>query len=438
MVQVSWHMQAMATVEETVLDNGLRIVVFPFREWPIAATLATYRAGSLHEPNGCAGIAHLMEHMMFRGTERYPGGVIDALTASLGGFNNAVTTTDYAAYYFALPGSGWKTALAIEADRMANCRIDPEVLEIERRIALEERRMAADDPESMLDEALDALMFADHAYARPVMGVLEDISRLTADDLEEFHRERYVPENVSMVVVGGVNASDVFAECAELFGDIRRGPGRAASVSAASGNRPVSPAGPRRERITADRSTPRIALAFATPDAVHEHSPALELLVSLLASGRSSRLYERLVRNDRLATEVGCSRLLQREPGIFTLSAALHPGGRAEQVEDAMLDVLADLADHAVSGGELEKARRLARADLAAAHDTALGAAATLGLWEAIDTWRSGLAFEDRLERVDAGELRQVAELYLGSDVMTSMVLEPGMVDAAPDREVGP
>ncbi len=416
----SWNTNAMAAAEEATLANGLRVVVLPFRDWPVAATLVSYRAGSLHEPEGCAGIAHLMEHMMFRGTERFPGGAIDELTARLGGINNAVTTTDYAAYYFALPGPGWRTALEIEADRMEHCRIDRDVLEIERKVALEERRMAADDPESMLDEALDTFMFGDHAYGRPVMGVMETIARLTADDLRAFYRDRYVPGNASIIVVGGVAASEVFDMCGELFESIARGPEEM----------PVSArALPRRdggsERLAVDRSTPRVALGFATPEATHADSPALELLVSLLASGRSSRLYDSLVRRGRFATEVSCSRLLQREPGIFTLATALHPGSSPESAKEAMLDVLSDVATHTPDDEEFEKARRLARADLAAAHDTALGAAATLGLWEAIDTWREGLRFEELLEQVRAEDLRRVAATYLDSEAVTSVTLHP-------------
>ncbi len=425
MMRGSWNTHAMAAAEETVLSNGLRVVVLPFREWPVAATLVSYRAGSLHEPDGCAGIAHLMEHMMFRGTERFPGGAIDDLTARLGGINNAVTTTDYAAYYFALPGSGWRTALDIEADRMEHCRIDRDVLEIERKVALEERRMAADDPESMLDEVLDTAMFGDHAYGRPVMGVMEDIGRLTAEDLRSFYRERYVPDNVSIVVVGGAAVDEVFETCGRLFESVPRGPG-SASVPARTLPRPSG----QRERMAVDRSTPRVAIGYATPEATHADSPALELLVSLLASGRSSRLYDSLVRRGRFATEVSCSRLLQREPGSFTLSAALHPGSSLESATDAMLEVLSDVATRTASDDEFEKARRLARADLAAAHDTALGAAATFGLWESIDTWREGLRFEELLEQVQAEDLRRVAATYLGSEAMTSVTLHPSATEA--------
>ena len=409
----------MESTVEHVLSNGLRIVVLPFRDWPVAATLACYRAGSLHEPDGCAGIAHLMEHMMFRGTEKFPGGAIDAMTARLGGVNNAVTTTDYAAYYFALPRDGWITALEIEADRIQNCRIDHDVLEIERRVALEERRMASDDPESMVDEALDAAMFGDHAYGRPVMGLMRDIAGLSAKDMTSFYASRYVPANVSIVVVGGVSVDDAFAATERLFGDLPE--------TAVAGADPVEldrPA-PRRECITTDRSTPRIAMGFPTPDALDPDSPALELLVTLLASGRSSRLYDRLVRRDRVATEVSCSRLLQREPGSFTMSATLHPGASPARAERAMIEEITSIAGSVLSDDEFRKARRLARADLAAAHDTALGAAATLALWEAVDTWRAGVAFEKRMRELGPEDLTRVAMRFLDRERMSCVWLRP-------------
>ncbi|MCD4690272.1 insulinase family protein [bacterium] len=404
---------------ELTLDNGFRVITYPIDGWPVVATLVSYHAGSLHEPMGCAGIAHLMEHMMFRGTERYPGGAIDALTAKLGGVNNAMTTTDYAAYYFALPSENWKTPLEIEADRMVHCRIDREILEVERKIAIEERRMAADDPETMLDEALDGAVFGEHPYARPIMGFVDDIRALTADDLRSFYTNRYAPDNASLVVVGGIDVPELHAACNELFAGIKAVRSPADIVTA-------PPEGcTRRLRISANRSTPRVAVGFRTPEATHDDSGALELLATLLAAGRSSRLYDRLVRKDRLATEISCLRLLQREPGLLAVSAALHPGTSPSLVESAMLEVLDGIARRPVDDEELAKGRRLARVDLAMAHDTVLGMAGTTALWEAIDTWRSGQHFEEAVDRVSAEDVSCAAARYLDREVMTVVTLDP-------------
>ncbi len=419
MSHVSERAGRMASAQEAVLDNGLRVVVVPFDGWPAAATLVTYRAGSLQEPEGCAGIAHLMEHMMFRGTDAFPGGVVDATTARLGGVNNAVTTTDYAAYYFLLPGEGWRSALEIEADRMRCCRLDERTLEVERRVALEERRMATDEPESVLDEALDAAMFCPHPYGRPVMGLSTDIASITSSDLRAFYASRYAPGNASVIVSGGVEPSSVLDVCEGLFGGIP------SADPAATGPSSTERPKPTRRGLTSDWSVPRIAVGFATPAATHRDSPALELLVSLLASGRSSRLYDRLVRADGIATEVGCSRLLQREPGAFTISAALHPATPTARAEEAIVDVLSSIASGRITDEECRKAQRLAWTDLAVAHETSLGVAATLGMWEAIAGWRAGLEFERRLELVEPDELAGVTADYLAPESMTVVTMEP-------------
>ncbi len=360
-------------------------------------------------------MAHLMEHMMFRGTSRFPHGAIDEVTARFGGWNNAVTTTDYTAYYFVIPEPAWRTPLEMEADRMANCPLGGESFETERRVALEERRMATDDPECALDEIVDDLAYSVHPYRNPVIGRRESIKALVVDDLRSFHDELYVPSNAALVVAGPRTHNEVVEAAEELFGGI---PAHAARL-------PVARVEPeqfeeRCARVATDHSTPRLTLAYHVPAAEHADSAALELLVTVLAAGRSSVLYRRLVRDLKVATEVSATRLLQKDPGLFWIAASLHPGADLEEAESALLDLLRELAETGISEQQVNTARRLVAADTMLARETVLGATSTLGLWESIGSLEYGDWFEKSLLEKDGDALTDVLTRYLRPERRTS------------------
>jgi zinc protease len=399
----------------TVLPNGLSIITTTRVHSQLAACTLFYRAGSLHEPEGKTGLAHLMEHMMFRGTPRFPHGAIDEVTGRFGGWNNAVTTADYAAYYFVVPESAWRTPLEMEADRMANCLLGSESFETERRVALEEHRMASDDPECALDEAVDNLAYTVHPYRNPVIGRRGSIEALAVDDLRAFHDEFYVPSNAALVVAGPRTHHEVVEVVEEFFGEI---PAREVRM-------PVPRVEPeqlkeRRARVRSDHSTPRLTLAYHVPAAVHADSAALELLVTVLAAGRSSVLYQRLVRDLKVATEVSATRLLQKDPGLFWIAASLHPGADLEEAESALLDLLRELAETGISERQMETAKRLIAADTMLARETVLGATSTLGLWESVASLTHGEEFEKSLFERDGDALTEVLIRYLRPERRTS------------------
>ena len=403
-----------------VLPNGLTVLAASRPASPAVAVLIIYRAGSLHEPPGRTGLAHLTEHMMFRGSSRHPDGTIDELTNGLGGFNNAMTTSDYAAYYFALPNEHWRVALSVEADRMHSCEMDPVIFETERRIAIEERKMLHDDPESVLDEALEALAFERHPYRFPVIGLLPHLETITIGDLRTFYETRYVPGNAVLAVVGDVDSREVEDAAAELFGGVP--PGIICE--------PEVPAEPpqtdsRSLSLTRDVSIPRLSLAFHCPEAASPDSLPLDVLATLLATGRSSRLYRRLVTGDGGSTEVSATRLLQRDPGLFTVCAELSPGEEPRACEDAILTVLADLSREGVLSDELNKARSLSALEMWLGHETSLGVAGFLGFWELVGGWELGVEFEKRLRQVTAEEIAGVLDAYFDPETRNSAWLVP-------------
>ncbi len=399
----------------TVLSNGLSIISTTRTRSPLAASTLLYRAGSLHEPEGKTGLAHLMEHMMFRGTARFPQGAVDEVTARLGGWNNAVTTADYTAYYFVVPESAWQTPLEIESDRMANSPLGGESFETERRVALEEHRMAVDDPEYALDEAVDDVAYTVHPYRNPVIGRRESIEALVVDDLRAFHDELYVPSNATLVVAGPRTHREVVEAVEDRFGGI---PAREARVPLPS----VEPEQleMRRARVETDHATPRLTLAYHVPAAEHPDSAALELLVTVLAAGRSSVLYRRLVRDCKIATEVSATRLLQKDPGLFWIAVSLHPGSSLEEAENALVELLHELGETGISERQVETARRLVAADTMLARETVLGSTSTLGFWDSVASLEYGEEFERSLFEKDGAALTEVLTRYLRPERRTS------------------
>lgn len=389
-----------------------------------------YRAGSLYEPSGKTGLAHLTEHMMFRGTPSRPQGGIDQLTGRLGGTNNAMTTSDHALYYFVLPSEHWRIPLSIEADRMFNCEFGRDAFETERRVAIEERMMLDDDPETQVYEAVDALAYASHPYRYPVVGLMDDLKRLTLSDLTGFYNARYRPEEAVLAVVGGAGHEEVLAEAGSLFSDAN---GCALESDATSVRdvraepRPADPlcSGERRAVLPGLSPSSQVVLAFRTPGATHEDTPALELLAALLSSGRSSLMYSRLVDELGVATEVSASKIPQVDPGLFYLSATLHPGASPEACENEMLAIVSRIVGSGISETGLSRARNLSRVDLMLGRETALGLAGAVAFWECLGDWRLGDEHEARIERATAEDVRRAAERYLDPSMRSSSWLVP-------------
>jgi zinc protease len=353
--------------------------------------------------------------MMFRGTPRHPGGRIDALTSTLGGLNNAMTTSDHALYYFVLPREHWRIPLTIESDRMVNCELEAGQFETERRIVLEERGMLDDDPDVALDEAVNALAFTRHPYGVPVAGRRADIRRLTLKDLRSFYETYYSPANAILAVVGDVSAEEVTSFVAEEFGPLRAAP------------LPVRPerveppqSSPRHTEVVGKDRAARAVVAFHTPGATHSDSAALEVLSCVLSGGRSSRLHRRLVKGECLAAEASADRVLTTDPGLFTVSALLRVGADLARSRETILAVLDGIRRSGVREAELEKAKSLLALDYLLSVETALGLAGTLAFWESLGGWWLGPELESRVAGVTPADLGAAVDSYFGAEAVNS------------------
>ncbi len=414
----------MATAQaptHAVLDNGLVVLAAPVRGSSLVATTLLYRVGSYHEVPGKTGLAHLMEHMMFRGTERYPRGAIDAATGARGGVNNALTTADYTAYYFVLPAEHWRVPLELEADRMFGCTLDRASFEVEKRVAIEERKMFDDDPEAALDEAVDSIALTRHPYRHPVVGLREDLPGLGHDDLRSFYRAHYGPNNAVLAVAGDVDPERVIDAAREHFGDLSR-----VRLSSASPIAEPPQTTPRRVVIEReDAAAPQAVVVYRCPSATDENAPAVEVLAAILGTGRGSLLHRRFVVGDAIAAEVSAMRLLQRDPGLFYVAAQLHPDVEPETFEDGALSIIEELRGSGVTEEDVERAKNVIRLDLLLGRETCLGLSGALGFWETLGGWRLGDAYEERLDAVRPDDVARVLEIYFDPDSRSSAWLTP-------------
>lgn len=401
-----------SSVHEVRLDNGFRAFLVERRELPLVATVLWYRVGSRDERTGETGLAHFLEHMMFKGTDRYAKGQIDLLTAKLGGSNNAFTDHDGTAYHFSLASDRWETALEIEANRMKNCLFDPAEFDAERNVVLDELARGEDDPWNVLWQATEALAFQVHPYHHPVIGYAEDLRRVDAEGMRAFYRRNYGPNRAFLVVVGDIDRKRAAKRITELFGGLEPVPDRDPVLA-----EPVL----RHERrgvVRAPGSLTRIAMACRTCRMGERDDFALDFLSHALGSSKSSRLHRRLVLDEEVATYVTTHNETRLDQGLFWILAELHAGVDVERVEGMVREEIARLCEEGVEAAEQRRARVQIRSSYLFEDETVLDAALKIGRFEALASAGHRL-LEDVLptyDEIDRRELREVARRYFGPE----------------------
>lgn len=394
------------TVAVKRLANGLTICLLSNRRAPVVTHALLYRAGTRDEEPAHGGIAHFLEHMMFKGSQAYAPGEIDRRTQLLGGANNAFTGHDSTVYYFDFAPDRWSEALAIETDRMAGLTLDPRQVSSERQVIVEEIAMYEGEPWDALETAVQSAFFDGHPYGRPVLGTRDTVAAVGEAELASYHRRFYRPDNAVLVVAGDVG-EEALAAVEEAFGALEPGAGARPACPP-----PRRPAGCRRlQRRHGELS--RLLLALPAPPADDPAHPALRLLLSVLAGGRASRLCRALVDEGQLCSWVSADLGESVEAGCSTLSAELLGGVEPGRVEEEVLAQLASLAREAPAPEEVERARQIVLADWVftheRVHDQALTAAVSLGLFD-LDHPQRQLA---RLAAVTPAELPELAQRFL-------------------------
>lgn len=401
----------LAGVQRHRLKNGLRILLRRDPGIPIVATTLWYRAGSRYETQGITGISHFLEHMMFKGTERFGKGAIDVLTSRHGGSNNAFTSLDYTAYYFSFAADRWEVALDIESDRMCHLQFDAKEFELERQVILEELKMELDSPWGALRYAVETQAFRRHPYRFPVIGLREDLLSLQRDQMVEYYRRFYTPANAVLVVVGDFDPDQTLRRIESLFSAIPPG----SPVQRAVEGEPERKGSVRLE-IPRPGQVPRLLLAFPAPCVAQREQYAMQLLDNLLSEGKLSRLYRALVEREQVASFVTTEYWHTLDPYLLFLRVELLEGEDPQRAEALVYEELQRLAEFSVEEGELQRAKNQALSQLLAELETPLDQALHLGLLVALGQEQYWDEYVSYIERVSPEELAEVAAHYLSPE----------------------
>ena len=427
---------ALANPFEMTLKNGLRVIVKEDRRAPTAAQMVWYRIGSMDEVDGASGVAHVLEHMMFKGTPSIGPGEFNKLVAAAGGRDNAFTSRDYTAYFQQVPNEKLAEMMRLEADRMRHLNVDPKEFAQEIKVVMEERRMRTDDnPQSKLFEQMNAVAFQAHPYRRPIIGWMNDLETMTAADAKAWYDTWYVPNNAFVVIVGDVDHKEVFALAEKYYGQLegRPLPARKPQVEPAQD-------GTRRVNVKAPAELPVLIMGYKAPvlrDIDKDSDPyALQMLAAILDGHDAARLTKKLVREDKVALSVGIDYdATGRGPGMIYLHGSPSAGRTVADLETALRAEIARIQKDGVSEPELKRAR----AQLVAAEvyklDSMFGQAMEIGQIES-----AGLPYQkldrmlEKLQKVSAAEVQAAAKKYFSDDTLTIGVLEPQPLDGKPRR----
>ena len=418
---------ARANPFEHTLSNGLRIIVKEDRRAPTAAHMVWYRAGGMDEVSGTTGVAHVLEHMMFKGTPNVGAGEFSRRVAAAGGRDNAFTSKDYTAYFQQVPKAQLAQMMQLEADRMRHLNLDAGEFAQEIKVVMEERRQRTDDsPHARLGEQLQAVAYQTHPYRVPVIGWMNDLENMTVQDARDWYRRWYAPNNACVVVVGDVDHQAVFKLAQMYYGRV---PARALPAR----KTPDEPeqAGIRRFTLRAEAELPMLIMAYKVPvlrDVENDVDPyALEMLAAVLDGHDAARLTTRLIREQQLAVSAGASYdSLARGPGLFYLSGAPGEGKTRADLEAALRAEIARIAEDGVAPDELARARAQLVAGQVYKLDSMFAQAMEIGQLEAVGIpHRQGRRIIEIFQAVTAEAVQGVARKYFVDERLAVAELDP-------------
>ena len=422
------------------LPNGFTVIVKPDRRAPTAVHMLWVRAGSMDEVDGTSGVAHVLEHMMFKGTASVPAGEFSRRVAALGGRENAFTGKDYTGYYQQIPASKIEDVMKLEADRFASNQWPDEEFSRELEVVKEERRLRTEDnPRALMQEAANANAFVAAPYRRPVVGWMSDLQAMTAADVREFYRRWYVPGNAVVVVAGDVDVAQVRRLAEKYYGGVS-----AREMPARKPREEPAQVGIRRMDFKAPAEQSYVSLSFKVPrlqslegsgtgaSATDSDALALTVLAAVLDGYSGARIERALTQGkDRVADGVGADNgLWGRGPQLFMLEGIPAQGKTAAQVELALREQVTNIARDGVTEAELNRVKTQWIASAVYKRDSVFSQARELG-----SHWVQGLPLDaddrliERLRAVTAEQVKAVAERYFGDDQLSVAVLLPQPVD---------
>jgi len=412
---------------EHTTATGLRVLVKENGAVPGVNVTLWYQAGGADLPGGRSGLAHFLEHMVFKGTDRFAKGDIDRICDSNGGSNNAYTDLDHTYYVFNFARDRWEIALEILASQMTGCRFPGDEFEAERQVVIQERMLSEDDPSFLLEEAALRAAVPESPYRYGVIGRLEDLQQVSREEMVEFYRRFYRPANALLVITGDVETGRVIEAVERRF---QEGPPAISELPwdlPPEGDGPYQPGRPGQQRVALSlpAQLPEVKINYQAPPMGHRDAYVLLVLNNLLSFGKSSRIYRRIIEEDQLATEAWFSYLPCRRPFLMELCGQARPGVEPQRLEEALLDELERLRREPVAPAEIDRARRQIRVNLLLSAQSLEDQSYLLGRTALV----GGLGFLDhfftRIEEVDPEKVMEAAGRLFVPESRTVAELQP-------------
>lgn len=428
---MSISLAVQANPYETELKNGLRVIVKEDRRAPTVVNMIWYRAGSMDEKDGYSGVAHALEHLMFKGTRKYKSGEFNRLVAAAGGNDNAFTSRDYTAYFQIVPKRALPKMMELEADRMKNLAFTKEEFASEIKVVMEERRMRTEDnPHALVYEAMNAAAFKAHPYRRPVIGWMDDLENMTWQDAMNWYKDWYTPSNAYVVIVGDVDKDEVFRLAEKYYGGIK-----AHTLPVRKPQEEPEQKGIKRVTVKAPSTLPYLAMAWKVPklkDVEKDIDPyALEVLAAVLDGHDAARFSRTLVREMRVAQSAGAGYDgTVRGESMFYLDGQPGEGRSVAELEAALRAELRKVQEQGVSEDELKRVKVQLVASQVYKRDSMMAQAMEIGGIEAAGfRWRDIDPMLEKLKAVTAEQVQAVAKKYFSDDALTIATLDPQPID---------
>ena len=429
-----------ANTHEFQLSNGLKLIVREDHRAPTVAHMVWYRAGSMDEVNGKTGVAHVLEHMMFKGTHKVKSGEFSRLVAAVGGRENAFTSRDYTAYFQQVEKSKLDEVMRLEADRMSNLNFDDAEFLKEIQVVMEERRLRTEDnPSSLLNEALTATAYMSSPYRYPVVGWMNDLVNMKAIDARDWYRSWYKPNNATVVIAGDVDPQAILRAVEKYYGvaAAKELPERKPQIE------PVQK-GTKRVQVKAPADSAQLAMAWKVPKLevgrLDDNEPyALELLSAVLDGYDNARLNRTLVKQERVVNDVGVSYdMISRGPELFFISSSMAKGKTVEQAESSIRKALKEVVDKGILESELKRVKVRILSDQIYKRDSIFGQAMEIGSTEMAGfSWKDIDVMLEKMQTITPAQVQAVAKKYLVDEGLTIAVLDPQTRQSGESKQGG-
>lgn len=427
----AFYSHAGTKVSEHLLENGLKVLVKEDHRSPVAVSQVWYKVGSSYEPGGITGISHMLEHMMFKGTDLHPAGEFSRIIAENGGDENAFTGQDYTAYFQTLSASKLAVSFELEADRMRHLHLLADELKKELEVVTEERRMRTDDnPQAKMAEHFIATAYSNSPYKHPIIGWPADIANYKVEDLQAWYQRWYAPNNATLVVVGDVNAQAVFDLAEHYFSGLKP-----SELKPLKPQTEIEQLGVRKITVKVPAKLPSVVMGYKVPSLkTADQEPeayALEVLAGVLDGGNSARLSKELVRGKQLAVSAAAGySLSSRLSGLFELEATPAEGKTVWELESALKDEIAKLQIKLIDNDELQRIKAQVLAGAVYERDSGFYQAMQLGMLETVGLgWQKADEYVNKINQVTAEQVRDAARKYLLEDHLTVAYLEPQAIN---------